>query len=318
MTIYIDPTEASPQSRLPTSFLDSAEVLPSLERYTGADFLVTPYPHKLSTLGDSLPSQLSLERAVEFGVLVQRKSGGDFVNSIPKLKEIQCRMSEWAKCGGCWLLITGLTFGKSGLVIVDGQASQVTFSQVRGAMRFWQLRGGNVEVLQSDDQIDGWCKEMLGYLQTIESVPERKMVHKPPLQKLSMEDLNWVTTGSAFPQSIGRHRRTALYDELVNRNVEPNLANAMCLLTSDQLESVPGWGTKTSRDVREWWGASGVVRETPRFGAITIAWEDGLPFEVSGDGIEVEKRGKEVAVTFTNYNSLVAFRDMLTAVKGAP
>ena len=317
MPVYIEPTEASSATRLSSSFLESSTILPALERYTGADFLITPYSHKLTEITDALPHQMYLENAVEFGVLVQRKSGGDFVNSLPHLKEIQCRMLEWAKCGACWLLVTGLTFGKSGLVIVDGTASRATFSQVRGAMRHWQLRGGNVEVLQSDEQIGPWCAEMLDYLRSIEANPERKMVHKPPLQSLSMEDSNWVTTGSAFPQNIGRHRRNALHEELQARGVESTLANAMCLLTSDRLEVVAGWGTKTARDVREWWGASGVVRDTPRFGSITIFWKDGLPIEASGDGVEMKEENGGVSVTFTNYNSLVAFRDVLCVTKEA-
>ena len=315
--IYIDPTEASPQSRLPSKFLESAYVLPALERYTGADFLITPYPNKLSTINDTIPSQMLLEGAVEFGVLVQRKSGGDFVNSLPHLKEIQFRMLEWAKGGACWLLVTGISFGSGGSVIVDGMVSPVTFSQVRSAMRYWQLRGGNVEVLQSDDKIGIWCAEMLESLRAIEANPERKMVHKPPLQKLSMEDRNWVTTGSAFPQNIGRSRREALHEALVERNLEPHLANAMCMLTNNRLEAVAGWGTKTAKDVREWWGAKGVVRDTPAFGSITIFWKDGLPFEASGDGVETKEENGGVSVTFTNYNSLVAFRDVLVAVKEA-
>jgi len=312
MPVYIDHTEASTESRLSQKFVDSAWVLTSLEHYTGADFLITPYAKRMNKMDDSIPSQMSLEHAMEFGVLVQRKSGGDFINSIQKLKEIQCRMMEWSKCGACWLLITGLSFGKSGLVIVDGQASKATYSQVRGAMRYWQLRGGNVEVLSTDDQIGPWCREMLGYLRAIQEDPVRNVSHKKPVQKLSMEDSNWVTTGSAFPANIGRSRRTALYEEMLSRNEEPTLANALCLLTSDRLEGVAGWGTKTASDVREWWGASGVVRETPRFGSITLEWES-LPFEISGDGVEMRKSKGGVEVTFTSYNALVAFRDVLAA-----
>jgi len=231
------------------------------------------------------------------------------------LKEIQCRMLEWAKCGACWLLITDLTFGKSGLVIVDGKASNATYNQVRGAMRYWQLRGGNVEVLQTDSQIGPWCGEMLNYLRSVEDSPTKDVTPRSPVQKLSMEDSNWVTTGSAFPSNIGRHRRTALYEELVSRNEKPTLANAMCLLTSGRLEDVAGWGTKTAKDVREWWGANGVVREAPMFGSITLEWEGGLPFRANGDGVETVDVENGVAVTFTNYNSLVAFRDVLEATE---
>jgi hypothetical protein len=257
-----------------------------------------------------------LENAIEFGVLVQRKSGGDFFNSLPKLKEIQCRMLEWAKRGACWLLVTGLSFGSGGVVLVDGQPSKATMQQVRGAMRYWQLRGGNVEILPSDDHIGPWCSEMLDFLRAIESVPVREVVHKGPVQALSMEDKDWVTTGSAFPSNIGRQRRQALYEALVTRKVDPTLANALYMLTSEQLESVSGWGGKTASDVRKWWGVEGIVRETPAFGAITFRWENGLPFKVSGSGVEMVEKGGGAEVTFTSYNAMEVFRDMLEVAQG--
>lgn len=313
MPVYIDPTEAREDSRLSQDFISSSVVLPGLERFTGADFLITTLPG-MSEITEAIPHQMMLESALEFGVLIQRKSGGDFVNSLPKLKEIQYRMLEWSKCGACWLLVTDLSFGPNG-VLVDGQVSTATIHNVRSAMRWWQLRGGNVEVLPSDAQIASWCAEMCEFMQSAASKPVRHMVHKRPVQSLSMEEENWVTTGSAFPKNCGRSRREALYQGLVERGVDPTLGNAVYLLTSEQLETVAGWGSKTAKDTREWWGVQGVVRETPGFGSITLYWEDGLPFRIAGDGVEMVDEEKGVSVTFTNYNSLEVFRNMLVAAK---
>jgi len=314
MPIFLEPSEARKGTRLPVKFIESATVLPGLEHYTGCDILISPLSIPLAKITDAIPAQKALEKLTSAGVLIQRKSGLDLVNSIPDLKSIQFRMLEWSHCGACWLLATGLGFGAGGAVVVDGAVvPNWNYTQVRAALRWWQLRGGHVEILPDDSAIPTWCSEMLDFLRQVGNVPAREVL---PAQTLAKKYEDWVSTGAAFPAGIGISRRKALRDELENRSLRPTLANAMFLLTSNQMESIPGWGKKTVRGLKDWWGVGGIVRETGNFGEITVQFPDGLPFVASGDGIET-RYGADggMIVTVRDYNALHAFSEMVAAVK---
>ena len=71
--IYLDPTEARDNTRMPQGIIDSAKLLEGLETMTGADFLITPKSAPLiESLGDSVPQRLRLSKAIEMGLLGQR------------------------------------------------------------------------------------------------------------------------------------------------------------------------------------------------------------------------------------------------------
>src|SRR5436190_9329914 len=93
--LFIENSEARKGTRLPQNVISAARVLNGLEETTGADILLSPLSmpiHNLNAIG-----LLMLKRHIEAGILIQRKSGRDAVNSIPNLPSIQERMRVHTK-----------------------------------------------------------------------------------------------------------------------------------------------------------------------------------------------------------------------------
>lgn len=246
MPIYVEPGDTKKGTVLPDDFMAVAKPLPGLERYTGADFLITTAP-KLVQVSDKLPHQIALRNALVAGELVQRKSGGDFISSIPNLKEIQYRMLQWTRYGSCRLLITRVSIGKGG-VLVDGQLphGRATPENVRGALYIWEKRGGHFDMLPRDELILSWCMARLKVCEKVEKEPIRFVEPILVSQAIALEPVNWVTTGAAFPPGIGRKKRVALAKilepdrDVVNDPPSLHLAQMIsCGLEDDQ---VPGFG----------------------------------------------------------------------------
>lgn len=326
MPIYIDPTEARDDSRLPASIITSSHLLPGLEHTTGADILLTPLSSRLRdvTMGEAAPVRLALERHMAAGaVLVQRKSGGDLINSIPDLKHIQQRMMEWAHPGGCWMVATGIK--QVGNDIVIGKRKYKDSAQsVRGALKWWQIRGGNVELLGSDDDLPIWVNSMLELVRRAAEEPNRGFARTNPVQRLSLEPENWVTTGRAFPTGIGRKKMEALAEWLDPTcklpSSPPSLADALYAVTSGLAQSAHGWGSKLTEKTRQWWGIGDtrVIQEGLKFDRITFTFHSSdWPIEVDGDGVKVTQlKGGKVKVEFTHLTALRAVRDVLELIKG--
>ena len=261
--ISIDPTEArstqSYQTRLPDSVVDAAVQVPGLEQATGADIIVSAQslPPDLSADPLPVPVKRMLEKATEYAVFVQRKSGGDFLNSIPDLARIQARMMEWCSAGGCWLLITSLDLNTGN---ADGQNRDWTPEAVQGALLWWQLRGGHVAVLPDDDSIPAWLETMHQAVLKVEQEPIRwthssHLVDWHSVQTTlphAMED--WQSSGSAFPKLWGEAKREALWKATYrNCDKQPTLLNAYKLLLEDRVK-VPGIGPKLTASLAEWIG----------------------------------------------------------------
>jgi len=151
MQLWYDPTEARQGSKLPSNVISAGISLPKLEAETGADFLISPLTGP--PLGQlNKPGREILRVHCQAGILVQRKSGMDFMSSIGKLMRIQWRMQQW---GRAWLLVTGnIGCGKNGLAYMDGRRSHVSYQQAMGALDYWQLRGGGVTVLRRDGLVE--------------------------------------------------------------------------------------------------------------------------------------------------------------------
>lgn len=199
MPIYLDPSETCTSTRMPKAVIDQGKALTGLERATGADFLITTKDivmpqrgfgtvsldtililaeadtkiHSPADLADRadvlLPDVLAIlgaTEAIRHGVLVQRKSGGDFISSIPNLRDIRNRMLRWT--WRSWLLVTGEFDTKNGHVVVDGRETGTSPASAYGAIDSWRMDGGQVDVLESDDEIGKWVASTLGKLAVME------------------------------------------------------------------------------------------------------------------------------------------------------
>jgi hypothetical protein len=188
--IFHEPSEGMAGTKLPESFFIHSTPVINLERHTGADILISPYdtplPDKLSTPNLIPPHRIALEKHCKAGILIQRKSGTDFFNSIPDLAEIEARMLEWSV--NPWLLTTEVE-ERGGQYYVDGNLmSRWRWSSVCGAERHWQHRGGSIARLSSGNIITEWvlacekdCKKWL-------EEPGRVLAHKVPRQKVVKEE----------------------------------------------------------------------------------------------------------------------------------
>jgi len=262
--ISIDPTEArsteSYQTRLPDSVIDAAVQIPGLEACTGADLIVSTksLPPDLSMDPLPIPVKRMFERATKYALFVQRKSGGDFLSSIPDLVRIEARMMEWARPGGCWLLITALDLSTGN---ADGRDSAWTPEAVQGALLWWQLRGGHVAILPDDASIGAWLENMDKAMLKCESEPIRwthryHLVDWAPLQatlKRPEASEDWQTTGSAFPPLFGEAKRYAVWQSLYEDKLEPTLMNAYRRVCGGQVH-VKGIGPKLTEALIEWIG----------------------------------------------------------------
>jgi len=261
--ISIDPTEArstkSYQTRLPDSVINAAVQVPGLEQTTGADIIVSAkaLPPDLSADPLPVPIRRMFERATEYSIFVQRKSGGDFLNSIPDLARIQARMMEWCNAGGCWLLITSLDLSTGN---ADGRDRDWTPEAVQGALLWWQLRGGHVAVLPDDDGIGPWLETMHQAVYKAESEPI-KWTHSSHLidwhavqMALPYRTEDWSTTGSAFPRGWGDAKREALWKAAYEHcDNQATLMNAYRLLLKDGIK-IAGIGPKLTANLAKWIG----------------------------------------------------------------
>jgi len=269
--IEIDPTESRENTRLPSS--SSYHQAGGLESFTGADILVHPYgklPDKLL----KIPPQLrALQRCIEGGFLIQRKSGSDFLSSIVDLAEIEHRMLRWS--GNPWLLITGIKRTAKGSVSVKSSHHSFRnwkWNSIQAAMDSWSLRGGSVTLLDDDKMITDWLlwceKTCTDWLKN----PSRVVVHKTASQSISEQDPNWVNTGRAWPPGIGEKLLINLARYVRKRwGLPDTLANCISLACSDEITNVPLWGRKRQLDMRRWWGVNVSIIPT-HLGVKSSAW----------------------------------------------
>jgi ERCC4-type nuclease len=185
MTIYYDPTEAREGTRLPKAVIAAGKVLPGLEMLTGGDILISALgdaPLNWESAADNKPRRIALRKHTESGLLVQRKTGRDLVNSIVDghlTTYTLARMLEWSETP--WLAIQGdYKRDKDGLVVVDGFSTNCTWSQLQGAMEAWQLRQGYITVppLPTDtafcEWINRWSERKISHFKDDVVLPPRK------------------------------------------------------------------------------------------------------------------------------------------------
>lgn len=315
--ICIDPTEARDNTRLPDDLIHLAQGVENLERLTGADILISCSEGTApSILSDIPPHRAWLQYHCAEGLLVQRKSGGDFLSSIPDLDKIQARMSEWA--GNPFLLITRLKKTAAGMAGISGSRHRYRWdwASVMGAMNAWRLRGGSVLRLEIDEEITETILALERKVTEYHAGPDKQVSHKHALQKVKRKDANWFNTLSLCPPNIGQKKMARVAQAVDIEGDEPSAVNVIAYATSNKVLQINGWGTKMLSDMRDWWGISGVTRvDRSLTHSITFLWPE-LPCIPSGEGVTVEHTDEGVRVTFTDYEQMRSFALILGAAQG--
>ena len=184
--LYYDISENTPQSKLPKTVIEYGLPFEELERLTGADFVVIPELtnyEKVTALqiaGKSLMDiakelQINLLDVVKIiedkpntiqnwlqagAILVQRKSGFDFVQSMgSRLNDAICRM---VACSNHQyqrvILVTGQFNAVSEKLTINGNLTQWDYNAYLGAISSIKYKGCCVEFVLNDDLILDWIK----------------------------------------------------------------------------------------------------------------------------------------------------------------
>ena len=285
--IYVDPTELRDNTKLPAALVSEATSLPGLETMTGADILITPHDdHPLTELKDILPHRKSLQFHCDDGILIQRKSGGDFLSSIDDLTEIEWRMQEWSD--NPWLLVTEIKQGKGGKVIAGGRYfKKWNFASISGALDAWQDRGGSVKQLEDDQDIYWWAKGRERRCISWLKEPEKNVSKGGKKGKASRQSLRriqdtWCSTKWAFPMGIGQVMMESLARYIVSEwERPPTFANAIALACSNEVLKVDGWGKVSLNNVQEWYGVTNSIPPTST-GTESGCWIYNLPTRPTG------------------------------------
>lgn len=237
--IYYDHTEGARGSALPSTILEKGEKIIGLEAHTGADILITP-----NELPENVFAGLGLfllNKAVNNGVLIQRKTGSDMTNSISKLTEIAGRMQA-AKPILFYLAVIGkYTSSADGKVIVNGRKTGWEVASYVMKLDAWQAgHGGLLMQFDDDASFAEWIlqKDKQAAKLSIANEKEPIEVRKGSSIVVSSDPRIAVLTG--FP-GIGDKMAKAILE-----HVGGNLAWALVWLSLED-ELIPGIGRNSKQ-----------------------------------------------------------------------
>lgn len=254
--IYYDVTEGRKGTRVPDAVLKICRPVENLERFTATDFMIDPFDDRPlpAKLLDIPPHMMALKDHAENGILLQRKSGRDFMSSVADLGSIQARMSVWS--AQVWLVPVGVSHTNNQRVTAFGKSvDNWTWPQVQGAYNAWRLRGGSVACeLKSEEELGLFLVRLDTKLREYNRDPSMVIAKKGHVQNVKLVDRNWLTTLSAWPPGVGFKRLLAVAKYIDAYDREPTLINVARAILSGQATKVKGWGKKTINDVRVWWG----------------------------------------------------------------
>jgi len=199
--IYYDVSESRVRTRLSPRIIEAGQPIVGLEHATGADMLISPKDGLPGNV-NKLPGRALLPLYIEHGFLVQRKSGADFLNSIPDLINIlwRMRMAGDKVRARSWLILCGqMERSHDGMTIMDGRVTGWNWQSVQGLLESWQLLGGyisqNVDDISCANTILRWDKNIDKWLEDT----ERGLVNKPDIPKLEWDPKPWRSTLMTFP-----------------------------------------------------------------------------------------------------------------------
>jgi len=278
--ILFDPTENRENSKIYGILTQVGKSMKGLERATGCDIAVLPDDISISedALSDtrsedicrtllkitkreevaeqyglpilSIIKIINFMKAAQKGCLIQRKTNGDLLSSIPRLSGILEKMRLWTPTP--WLLTTG-SFESTdlGKVKVDKKReTDFAYVALLGALEAWQIRGGYY-INMSDENpmiIRSW---LLKQQKRANEEFSLKVVHfrRPPQQLIVNETDSdaWVSTLMTF-EGIGQTLAENIGDFF------GTLAASLCFLsdpTSSTWKDKPsGYGTIISQKAR--------------------------------------------------------------------
>lgn len=244
--IYMDSSEDRMGTRLSEYIREYAQPVAGLEAQTGADLLISPLEEPLPSNVNRPPGSLLLRKHVEAGMLVQRKSGGDMLNSIPKLGSILQRMQQWDTV--CWLLVCGdYKPNHEELAIADGRTSGWSWASLQGALDSWVLRGGLIHQEPDDEHGGHWLHRWDMNIHKL----RKDAIVKPPVQK---------TVGGMFDPHPWRITLMSMPDcgEQLSREIAGycnTLAHSLWWMTDSEIYgNIKGVGDKRRAQWRKWLG----------------------------------------------------------------
>jgi len=129
-------------------------------------------------------------------------------------------------------------------------------------MDAWMDRGGSVRLLRNDEDLCEWleAREIRCAEWVIE--PEKRIAHKPKVQRVHRTKEHWQNTRRAWPSGVGEKMLATLATYLVHElKVKPSLSNALALATSSRVVKVKGWGEKAFVSCQGWIGQTDLVSE---------------------------------------------------------
>lgn len=249
MTIYVDVTEARAASRLHPKLAQSAHKIVGLEQATGADILVTTIDDVLPGNVNRPPGSLLLKRHVENGMLIQRKTGSDAMNSIPRFHNLIARMRA-ANSKMAWLLVTGYIFRKpeNNKVMVEGRLTEWNWKAYQAALDAWQILGGYTHVEPDDltavDWVIAWDEKLPQLVKDL----EKGLAERPMTPKLGLID--------PHPERQVLMGFPGCGDAISSRIMEKcqNLAAALEWMSRPDSYGVPGVGEETLKSWRKYMG----------------------------------------------------------------
>jgi len=259
--LYFDPTESRQGTLLPQSLINLGASFPSLEEHTKSDLLIT-----LNQSNPPLIPSLRLDwlkNSCAQGILIQRKTGLDFLNSIPHLTSIITTMFYWSKVS--WLSIIGdiqFTDNEMTAMKIDNQWRETNWgkSSVKGALRSWQLSGGLYEIFSTDGEFTKWIKDYLdGGLD--ELLNETKVIREHTRQ-VSFAGEHILNSLSLVPSGIGWNKIKLILDQLkimfgLKEDEYPDVLMVLHIATNKDIQKqikLKGWGDKSTDAMREHWG----------------------------------------------------------------
>ena len=265
--ILFDPTEAVKTTTIHEELSQIGIPMPGLERATGADIVilrndtpVTPLDlsneHSLEigrlaqsdmqnseiakSIGVPLPIVMKINRfrnaVMQRGILVQRKSGMDLFSHSDfalHLFVVLERMLVWTKAP--WLLCTArFQAGSDGNAVINGRKTGLSYNAVVGLVDAWQWRGGLFTTLNDDKEICEWLRMKESWLNKPEEPTKILVPNKRPMQILTTEDNNAISTLQTF-QGVGAVMARRLAETF------DSLALVLCFLSDETAHS---WDTK--------------------------------------------------------------------------
>lgn len=127
--------------------------LPNLELFTNADYLLvldeTPVLDwwTAEAADENVRTQLSILLNTGAALLVQRKSGSDMLDSIPKLSDVQLRMQLSSSAAPVLVAVGDYRPDPQYKVIVNDKGTGYAWNAFIGALTAWQFRGGFIQLV---------------------------------------------------------------------------------------------------------------------------------------------------------------------------